>query len=308
METAKILIEAGAHIDDKDRDNVLTLINGPALPLPEAQPPFPEFAKKHDLSIVIEVTKDSMGLQISADRCIINWGDDSDENVYDNIKEKNIRHRYRSAGSYTITVNATGLSYFSCTDNAKATAIYLNNCPQLKRLYCFWNELTSLDISRCTALETLSCSHNKLTSLDLSNNLALDYLYCDKNLLTCLDISNNTKLTHVDCSENRLSILNVNPNSAIMRLTCNNNQLSKHVLNRIFNQLPNYISSGGTVDTWYGQVTTDNVFIACGHNSGFNSCNKIIPKNKNWCVWIKAMYISATLAGTPGHWQEDYRE
>jgi hypothetical protein len=309
VETVKMLMEAGAQIDDKDKDEVLTLVNGRALPLSEAQPPFPEFAKKHDISVVVEVKKSRMELEISAKECTIDWGDDSGEDEYNNIKEKNISHRYPEAGSYTITIDAAGLSRFQCYHiDADVTAIYLNNCPQLESLICYLNKLTSLDISRCTALKDLFCGNNNLKSLDLSNNLALNYLSCGRNLLTCLDISNNTQLNDVDCSGNQLSILNVNRNSAIARLQCNNNQLSKPELNRVFNQLPNFNSSYGTVSSWYaGTTSTAKVFFACGDNPGFNSCNKKIVQNKNWLVWRKAMYMPATLAGTPGHWQEDFR-
>ena len=305
VEIAKMFMEAGAQIDDKDE--VLTLFNEPALPMPEASPPFPEFAKRYDISLVVEAEKGLMELQISAQRCTVNWGDDSGANEYNNIKEKNISHRYPKAGNYTITINAEGLSRFQCCNiNSKATAIYLNNCPQLVELICYHNKLASLDISRCTALETLFCSGNKLTYLNLSNNSALDYLSCGNNLLTCLDISNNTQLSNVDCSYNQLSILNVNRNSAIARIQCNNNQLSKHELNRIFNQLPNYNSSYGTVNTWYaGATSIPTVFFACADNPGFYSCYKKIAQNKKWLVWKKAMYMAATTAGTPGHWQED---
>jgi len=99
----------------------------------------------------------------------------------------------------------------------------------------------------------------------------------------------------------------LNPNSAIARLQCNNNKLSKHELDMVFNQLPNYNSSYGTVNTWYsGATSTPTVFCACGDNIGFNSCNKKIAETKNWLVWKKAMYIAATIAGTPGRWQEDF--
>ena len=308
VKVAKLLMEAGAQINDKEKVEVLALIYGPEIPLPKAPPPFPEFARKHDLSIVVEVEKSKMELQISAQKCTINWGDDSDAEEYNNIKEKNITHRYPKAGNYIITINAEGLSRFiCCCSNTHATAIYLNNCPQLEWLICRHNKLTSLDISRCTALKYLSCGGNKLTSLDLRNNLALYDLSCENNLLTCLDISNNTRLKEVDCSFNQLSILNLKYNSGIARLMCNNNQLSKHELNRVFYQLRRWGSSYRTVDTWYsGSTGSPNVFCACGENPGFNSCNKKIAQNKNRLVWRKATYIAATIAGTPGHWQEDF--
>ena len=302
IEIAKMLMEAGAQIDDKDKDEVLALINGPALPLPEVSPPFPEFARKHDLSLVVDVERNMMELRIRANHCTVNWGDDSNADEYNKkyMEEKTISHRYPKAGSYIITINAEGLTGFHCYYNGtKTTAIYLNNCPQLEGLNCFANKLTSLDISRCTALKRLTCDLNKLTSLNLSNNLALDYLSCSNNLLTCLDISNHTQLREVNCSHNQLSILKVNRNSAITCFECNNNRLSKHELNRVFSQLPNYNSSYGTVNTVYsGSTSTPKVFIACNDNPGFDSCNKIIAQIKNWLVWGKALYSN-------GSWVED---
>lgn len=310
LETATMLVEAGAQIDNKYRDEVMALINGPVLPLPEVQPPFPEFAEKHDISVAVEVGNGKMELKISAGRCTVNWGDGSVADEYNDIKKKTISHHYTGAGSYIITVDAAGLSCFECKSatGARATSVYLNNCQQLEELSCYYNNLTSLNISRCTSLKSLSCSNNKLTSLDLSSNLKLNYLSCEYNLLACLDISNNTQLSHVDCAANKLSILNVNPNSAIQQVICNNNQLSKHELNRIFNRLPCYNSSYGTVNTWHsGQTYTPLVFIACGNNPGFDNCNKKIAENRNWLIWKKAVYMPATIAGTSGRWQEDYR-
>jgi hypothetical protein len=99
----------------------------------------------------------------------------------------------------------------------------------------------------------------------------------------------------------------VNRDGKIRQLMCNNNQLSMHELNRVFKQLANYDSSYGTVNTWYaGSTSTPEIFIACGNNPGFDSCNRNIAKHRNWLVWKKAMYSAATLAGTPGHWQEDF--
>ena len=43
----------------------------------------------------------------------------------------------------------------------------------LEVLYCWGNQLTSLDVSNNTALTELDCSENQLTSLDVSNNTAL---------------------------------------------------------------------------------------------------------------------------------------
>ena len=60
----------------------------------------------------------------------------------------------------------------------------------LTLLWCFNNQITSLDLSANTALNTLYCYTNQLTSLDLSANPTLEYLTCYDNQLTSLDIRN----------------------------------------------------------------------------------------------------------------------
>ena len=46
--------------------------------------------------------------------------------------------------------------------------------PNLKKLYCYDNQVSSLDVSKNTALEELICYHNQLTSLDVTHNTALE--------------------------------------------------------------------------------------------------------------------------------------
>ena len=79
----------------------------------------------------------------------------------------------------------------------------------LTALYCYSNQLTSLDVSNNTALTDLYCGDNQLTSLDVSNNTALTYLNCYSNQLTSLDVSTNTALTSLYCWGNQLTSLDV---------------------------------------------------------------------------------------------------
>ena len=69
-------------------------------------------------------------------------------------------------------------------------------------LYCYDNQLTSLDVSQNTALTLLNCSNNQLKSLDVANNTGLTKLYCNNNHLTLLDLSKNKALTLLNCSSN----------------------------------------------------------------------------------------------------------
>ena len=62
-------------------------------------------------------------------------------------------------------------------------------------LYCYNNQLSSLDVSGCTSLTTLNCEGNKLTSLNVSGCTALTKLRCGDNWLKSLDVSGCTALS-----------------------------------------------------------------------------------------------------------------
>ena len=96
----------------------------------------------------------------------------------------------------------------------------------LTDLYCFNNQLTSLDVSKNTALRELNCHSNQLTALDVSKNTALWYLYCYNNQLTSLDVSKSTALKTLECGRNQLTSLDVSKNTALKKLYCNDNQLT----------------------------------------------------------------------------------
>ena len=99
--------------------------------------------------------------------------------------------------------------------------------PNLKKLNCGHNRLTSLDVSQNTALQELECFENKLTSLDVSQNPALQKLDCWDNRLTSLDVSKNTELTYLKCSYNRMTELDVSKNTELTYLDCSYNRLTE---------------------------------------------------------------------------------
>ena len=55
----------------------------------------------------------------------------------------------------------------------------MSGLTALSILYCYANQLRSLDVSGLTALNGLYCYDNQLSSLDVSNNTALEYLERD---------------------------------------------------------------------------------------------------------------------------------
>ena len=79
--------------------------------------------------------------------------------------------------------------------------------PELKRLICYNNSLTSLNLNKNTKLESLNCNKNKLTVLDLRENKSLWWLRCNNNCLTSLDLRNNPKIRDLQVGSQRYQIL-----------------------------------------------------------------------------------------------------
>lgn len=89
--------------------------------------------------------------------------------------------------------NLIGIEYFSA----------------LQELYCYTNNLVSLDVSRNEELLLLECDNNKLTRLDLKNNIKLLNLECEANNLAELNLEHNINLSYVKCYTQTLNNLNV---------------------------------------------------------------------------------------------------
>ena len=98
--------------------------------------------------------------------------------------------------------------------------------PNLEKLDCDQNNLSSLDVSQNPALKYLYCEQNNLSSLDVSSNSALKYLHCDQNNLSSLDVSQNPALEYLLCAQNKLTSLDVSKNEVLKHLNCKNNQLT----------------------------------------------------------------------------------
>ena len=127
--------------------------------------------------------------------------------------------------------NLKGIEYFTaltelwCFGN-QLTSLDVSGCTALTWLWCSENQLTSLDVSGCTALEQLWCQNNPLASLDVSKNTALSTLNCQFNQLTSLDVSKNTELKSLWCRSNQLTSLDVTKNTQLWGLYCGENKLT----------------------------------------------------------------------------------
>ncbi len=95
--------------------------------------------------------------------------------------------------------------------------------PNLGKLWCRGNEITSLDLSMNTNLCDLNINYNKIVKLDLSKNTELDYLRCDGNLLETLDLSKNTRLRVLDIENNKIDKIDLSKNTDLEYLYCGGN-------------------------------------------------------------------------------------
>ncbi len=91
---------------------------------------------------------------------------------------------------HVLTANISDVTSLIVNNKNIESLTGIEDFTALTLLWCFNNQITSLDLSANTALNTLYCYTNQLTSLDLSANPTLEYLTCYDNQLTSLDIRN----------------------------------------------------------------------------------------------------------------------
>jgi len=124
-----------------------------------------------------------------------------------------------------------GLEYFQllevlyCYGN-DLTSIDLSQNPLLTRLDSSANQLTALDVSSNPLLTNLNSSNNYITSLDLSSNTNIDSIQMGVNRLTTLDVSSITELYYLGVEDNRLTSLDISANTKLQSLYAGLNQLT----------------------------------------------------------------------------------
>jgi len=147
----------------------------------------------------------------------------------------------------------------------------------LEILYCYENQLTSLDLSKNSALTELFCYNNKLTSLDVSKNTALTVLSCYDNKLTSLDVSKNTALTMLYCYDNKLTSLDLSNNKALTTLYCYLNRIGHSDMLALVRSLPT-VTNGN----FYG------ISISSSSEKNVLAKSRVeIAKSKGWSVKAK---------------------
>ena len=123
------------------------------------------------------------------------------------------------------TANISAVTHLDVNNKNITSLTGIEDFIALTKLWCFENQLTSLDVSSNTALTDLYCRNNQLTSLDVSNNTALEFLYSSNNQLTSLDVRATNGLEILHCFNNQLTSLDVRNgnNTAIFSVNATNN-------------------------------------------------------------------------------------
>lgn len=124
--------------------------------------------------------------------------------------------------------NSKWLKELDCSKNNRLTALDLDvaHKPNLVRVECQDNQLTSLILGENQMLEKLNCANNQLTQLNLNNMSALKELNCANNQLTQLNLKNMISLKELRCQNNQLTALDVSSSPDLTTLVLKNNHLT----------------------------------------------------------------------------------
>ncbi|MDG1332890.1 MAG: hypothetical protein P8P74_11220 [Crocinitomicaceae bacterium] len=127
---------------------------------------------------------------------------------------------------YVTTANISGVGSLIVWGYNIADLTGIEDFSSLNMLFCFQNQLTSLDLSQNTQLSDLRCNDNQLTTLNVSNNTNLTTFFCYNNQLTSIVGLGNTNVNDLRCSGNQLTSLDVSGLSGLFKLHCQINQLT----------------------------------------------------------------------------------
>lgn len=127
---------------------------------------------------------------------------------------------------YVTTANISGVGSLIVWGYNIADLTGIEDFSSLNMLFCFNNQLTTLDLSQNTMLNDLRCNDNQLTSLNVSTNTLLTTFFCYNNQLTSIVGLGNTSVNDLRCSGNQLASLDVTGLPALFKLHCQINQLT----------------------------------------------------------------------------------
>lgn len=109
----------------------------------------------------------------------------------------------------------------------KLKTLDVSKNTKLTKLYCCFNQFSSLDLTSNVLLERLRCAGNDLNNLDVSKNTELTRLTAYNNHLSSIDVSYNTKLEVIDLSNNQIKSIDISKNESLATFNCDDNLLTE---------------------------------------------------------------------------------
>ena len=105
----------------------------------------------------------------------------------------------------------------------------LSGMTNLSKVSCWGSEsLTEMNVSGCSSLSEVSCWGNEsLTEMNVSDCSSLTTLECHENKLQKLNVMDCKSLVELDCHGNKLQELDITGCSSLTTLECNDNKLQK---------------------------------------------------------------------------------
>ena len=143
-------------------------------------------------------------------------------------KNPDIKYLYCSENQLEqLDVSHLELEYLYCSHN-DLEQLNVKKSKWLKELDCSSNRLTALDVdvTHKPNLVRVECQNNKLTSLILGENQMLEKLNCANNQLPQLNLNNMSALKELNCANNQLTALDVSSSPNLTKLWLKNNHLT----------------------------------------------------------------------------------
>ncbi|MCB9336160.1 MAG: T9SS type A sorting domain-containing protein [Flavobacteriales bacterium] len=182
--------------------------------------------------------------------------------------------------------------------NGQVTSINLSQNPLLEKINLSYNQINNINLLGASNLKDLIITDNPLTNLDISQNPLLERVWAFNSQISSLDFSSHPNLKDLNCSNNpSMTVLNISGAPALRKLACTSTQLSSldlsqnPVLTRVetsFSQLTSLNTVGAfALDTLLcnsNQITSLNLSQNSAltfMNLGFNQLSCLNLKNGN---------------------------
>lgn len=191
-------------------------------------------------------------------------------------------------------VQCDNLKTLQIYSNPKLTSLEIGSKPYLEKLYCSYNNLTSLSMKGLPLLKEVDCSCNpNLSTLKFDDGMAIGSLFinycnfdkidfldklptmtefgCSYNKLTELHMPGAFSIAYLRCDNNQLTHLSIEDTWILTQLDCHSNCLGADALNELFESLEQVRPSD------YMRY-----ILSIYDNPGEKTCQKEIPIRKGW--------------------------